>query len=44
MLNSLYVLVDQYEENEGICRHEMVIDMVWPQVLIVMMELAGGRA
>ena len=38
MLKTLYVLVDQYEENERICRQDMVIDMVWPHVLIMLVE------
>ena len=38
MLKTLYVLVDRYEQNEEMCRQGMLIDMVWPRVLIVLAE------
>ena len=38
MLKTLYVLVDRYEENEEMRRRGMMIDMVWPRVLIVLVE------
>ena len=38
MLKTLYVLVDRYEENEEMCHQGMMIDMVWPQVLIMLVE------
>ena len=38
MLKTLYVLVDWFKESEKTCHHGMIIDMVWPQVLIMLVE------
>ena len=38
MQKTLYVLVVRYEENEEKRYQGVIIDMVWPQVLIMLVE------
>ena len=38
MLKTLYVLVDRFEESEKRRHQGMIIGMVWPQVLIMLVE------
>ena len=38
MLKTLYVLVDRFKESQKRRHQGMIIDMVWPQVLIGLVE------